>query len=320
MPYGAVSRLGDPLALDGGRINARMGLLQDLVERGQRGAVADWLEQMYRRTGEQVGIYLDELRALYPDRQRTVAYDFSGKGRAPLYGVVARSLYRRILAGEFAGRAYLPSVPQLMQTYEVSKSTACAAVALLSDLGFIRALDKKGTVLRRGGEPPPLRLERSVIDEQLILFLDALQILAIGAKRLTLAAFSALDAPGRAAVLAAWQREPQPLCLSRIVPLLLELLRRRTPHDCLKNVMEQFDELLIWGHYLRRLGYSREGLQGPEQEAARQFALLCAAWRREDAAACADAAQAILRTAYFVARKHVRSCTPTPDRLPAALD
>ncbi len=294
---------------------ARLSAFQDLIEQGRTADAEAWLVQMYRKAGRRADRYLGQVQRQCPPAGEELPYRwFSCKGRAHLYTVVARSLYRRALAGEFAEDAYLPSVPVLMQTYGVSKSTACAAVALLSDIGFVRTLDKKGSVLRQGGELPPLRLERNVIDEQLILFLDALQILAVCAKPLTLAVFSAQTAPPPP------PPAKPPASLSRIVPLLLDLLRRQAPHDCLRNVMEQFDELLIWGHYLRRIGQPGAQFQAAEREAARQYALLCAAWREQDAAACADAMQAVLRLAYLVAREHVCSCASAPERLPLALD
>ena len=175
---------------------ARLSAFQDLIEQGRTADAEAWLVQMYRKAGRRADRYLGQVQRQCPPAGEELPYRwFSCKGRAHLYTVVARSLYRRALAGEFAEDAYLPSVPVLMQTYGVSKSTACAAVALLSDIGFVRTLDKKGSVLRQGGELPPLRLERNVIDEQLILFLDALQILAVCAKPLTLAVFSAQTAP-----------------------------------------------------------------------------------------------------------------------------
>ena len=59
---------------------------------------------------------------------------------------MARDLFKRTEMGEFDSRIYLPSVPQLMQEYGISKSTASNAIALLSDIGFVRILDKKGIV------------------------------------------------------------------------------------------------------------------------------------------------------------------------------
>ena len=54
--------------------------------------------------------------------------------------------------GEFDSRIYLPSVPQLMQEYGISKSTASNAIALLSDIGFVRILDKRNRT-PEGGTP-----------------------------------------------------------------------------------------------------------------------------------------------------------------------
>ena len=66
---------------------------------------------------------------------------------------MARDLFKRTEMGEFDSRIYLPSVPQLMQEYGISKSTASNAIALLSDIGFVRILDQKMESYSRKGEP-----------------------------------------------------------------------------------------------------------------------------------------------------------------------
>lgn len=101
--------------------------------------------------GKHAADYLDMLKEKYPEVPEKDSYHwFSGKSRIPLYTVVARDLFKRTEMGEFDSRIYLPSVPQLMQEYGISKSTASNAIALLSDIGFVRILDKKESYAGRG--------------------------------------------------------------------------------------------------------------------------------------------------------------------------
>ena len=94
---------------------------------------------------------------------------FRGK-TAPLYAAVAQNLYRRALLGEFNNRTYFPSEPEIMRTYKISKSTAAKAMALLSDIGLIHTIEKKGTVLRSSEELTPVRIEQNIIADNLTLF------------------------------------------------------------------------------------------------------------------------------------------------------
>lgn len=80
-----------------------------------------------------------------------------------------------------------------MRTYKISKSTAAKAMALLSDIGLIHTIEKKGTVLRSSEEPAPVRIEQNIIADNLTLFLNVLQILAVCSQKLSFAAFSPLD-------------------------------------------------------------------------------------------------------------------------------
>ena len=56
-----------------------------------------------------------------------------------------------------------------MQEYGISKSTASNAIALLSDIGFVRILDKKGIVRRKGETLPPVRLDEKKIIDHIII-------------------------------------------------------------------------------------------------------------------------------------------------------
>ena len=57
-----------------------------------------------------------------------------------------------------------------MHTYKISKSTAAKAMALLSDIGLIHTIEKKGSVLRTSEELAPIRIEQNIIENNLNSF------------------------------------------------------------------------------------------------------------------------------------------------------
>ena len=67
------------------------------------------------------------------------------RGYDNAYEVVAARLERRIMAGEFAYHAPLPSEPALADWYGVSRTTIRSAARLLAERGFVEVRRGKGT-------------------------------------------------------------------------------------------------------------------------------------------------------------------------------
>lgn len=294
--------------------------IETLAKEGDADRLTAGLERIYRAAGRGVERVLERLEQRYPlaDGEQEVYRWFFGRARSPLYAAVARSLGRRMEAGEFRRQSYLPSVPQIMQAYGVSKSTAWNAVCLLSDTGLVVAVDKKG-VRPRGEEPlPPVRLDGGVILEHLVLFLDALQILAVSGGRLALAA---ARPPGRrvrrdcGAVGGHVGRSSAPPGGTAAAGFF----EKPRPGACLKEILGQMDALLIWGYYLKRLPRDPRA-PALEEELGRHFREAAALLRRGEAGAFAGQAQAVLRCAYRFARRQLAALVPDPARLPAALE
>ena len=61
----------------------------------------------------------------------------------PLYEQLAALLRRGIESGRFTGR--MPSEPDLVQTYGVSRGTAHRAVGILREAGYVQSSPGKGT-------------------------------------------------------------------------------------------------------------------------------------------------------------------------------
>lgn len=263
--------------------------------------------------------FFDALEQRYPDLSVTpLPAEPCEKAHHPLYTAVARRLFRRIQAGEFDGRRYIPSLPELMSEYDISQATALSAVALLSDIGVVRMHRKRGTSLAPPGSPnAPLRLSRESILEHLILFLSALQILACSAGCLSERIMSGLCEAERKEAAARLQS-----CSARgsapIIRTLLELFREHAPHDCLARYLTELDDLLIWGYYLSRA--KPDAWADAGRLAAERFAPLPGTLVRGEIAAFSEGVRELFVLIYRTAHDKLVAFGADPDRLPAPLD
>jgi GntR family transcriptional regulator len=65
-------------------------------------------------------------------------------GLTPVYLQLAQILRDRIGSGELAVGRPIPSLPQLMQQYEISRGTASRAVAVLVSEGMVQTVPGRG--------------------------------------------------------------------------------------------------------------------------------------------------------------------------------
>lgn len=319
IPYLPASQLTNPFSTSTVLAEATLLSILQPIERRDPAALMQRLDKLYSDAAGRAAIYLDGLESRYPAERPTVSYQwFCGKGHVPLYTVVARSLFKRMENGEFDACAYLPSVPTLMKTYDISKSTACNAIALLSDIGAVRVLDKKGVERRVDGALSPLRLELPVICEHLVLYLYVLQILAVCTERLSYAAAATLDARQADALVESWG-DPRNRHSVRIVQNLLEFLQSHAPFRCLRTIIQQFDDILIWGHYLNRLEPCDDEREKLEQTIQQSFLSLCDALKQNELHRFAACFQAIFQATYRHCRNQLQGYSPFAAQLPAEI-
>ena len=320
IPYLSVSDMAYPYTLTEGYACSFLLHVLSLARQKQDRALSDCLQQIYRGMGKHAADYLDMLKEKCPEVPEKDSYHwFSGKSRIPLYTVVARDLFKRTEMGEFDSRIYLPSVPQLMQEYGISKSTASNAIALLSDIGFVRILDKKGIVRRKGEPLPPVRLDEKKIIDHIIMFLDILQILAICSNRLSSAAFSSLSPSGKKEKAMLWSGYPEPGSTALIVQILLHFLKKQIPYPCLQNILDQFDDILIWGHYMDRVKTQTAESKALTREMRRLFSKLPDALLQNDEAVFTRIFSSIFIMLYQDSREQLLHGMPCTERFPAAL-
>ncbi|MDO4274233.1 MAG: GntR family transcriptional regulator [Eubacteriales bacterium] len=319
-PYIMQSRLENPFTASADFIKHNLPVIADMAQRKEREALTAKFEEMYKNAGQQAKQYLNELQKIVPTPENTVSYQwFRGKNRSPLYAAVAQNLYRRAQLGEFSNRVYFPSEPEIMRTYNISKSTASKAMALLSDIGLIHTIEKKGSVLRTSEELAPIRIEQNIIEDNLTLFLNVMQILAVCSKNLSFAAFSLLDDRELAATASEWELSPLRQRSSGIIHIITAFLKAHMPSKCLENILEQFDDALIWGHYLDRPFVIIEECVDLAQEGFEQFRLACSSLRKGNRKSAAAAVQRTFRAIFLDARLYTLICFKNPDKVPAEI-
>ncbi len=301
------------------QMRAAFHALLDALYEKDFSAAAQMLRAQYRGFMAWTERFFAALEQRYPDlRVEPLPQTPGEKTRQPLYTSVARHLYRRIQAGEFEGRRFIPSLPELMDAYGISQATALSAVALLSDIGVLQMHPKKGTSVARPGSPfAPVRLSRESILEHLILFLSALQILSCCAGCLSEALLAGLDEAERRDDAARLQS-----CAAQgsgaFIRVLLELFRRHAGEDCLARFITQLDDLLIWGHYLSR---APSGTRAKTQRlVAERFAALPGALERGELSAFSAGVGELFVLTYRSAYDDLLALGADPDRLPAPLD
>lgn len=297
--------------------------MQEMLENNKQTELFAFMELLYQKTETRITAYLSALENLYQkdnkNKIETSCQWFSGKKRAPLYAIIAHDLHKRIYLGEFKDAIYLPSIPDLMQTYNISKETACNAIALLSDLGFVLPIDKKGIVLRDGASRTSIRLAKKTIDENLILFLDVLQILAVCAKRLVYATVTAMEEEDIITITKTWEQYPAALSPAYISHILLDFLKCYIPYQCLKNILRQFDDLLIWGYYFERLEKDATQCNALRLEIQQHFSTMITTLRCRDYENFSSLFQSIFKASYHSSRNQLLIDIKYPELLPSAL-
>ena len=216
--------------------------------------------KLYRDSGERVNNYLYAL-GKYTESNSNKNEDirwFRIKGHSELYSRLAMTIVRRIIAGEFDNEQYLPSIPKLMEEYNITKNTARRAVNLLNSLGIAQTIDKKGSIITPEGDTvfkSELNWEEPVIQERLSFFLEALQILTLTARSCAASISFIPDSLGQSL-----ENRLQATPVNRTSPLSFQLLMNAfiqlLPYQSLKNIFRQLDDLLIWGHYMQAIDKS----------------------------------------------------------------
>lgn len=252
--YTPLAQVKDPPLITAVQVQRFLGAATQNIQCGDLSALQRQLGQMYRRAGAAVEQYMAALaRAVGPLPAAPVEHCwFVSKGRSELYLQVAMSLLRRIGGGEFSGQKYLPSIPQLMRTYHVTKDTASRVIAFLNRIGAVQTLNRRGTVIARGDAGYQMSdLSDPLVRRRLQLFAQALQIIAITAS----AAASEVAPYLSSHWLPRIEQRLQQGCTAHtdtaLIQVMMDCLTELSPYRALQNIYSQLNELLLWGYYLQ---------------------------------------------------------------------
>ena len=250
----------------------------------------DGAAQLYRASAERVDRYLCDLgKYASSGAQSTEEIRwFRTKERSELYSRLAMTIIRRLIAGEFDDKKYLPSIPMLMEEYGVTKNTARRAVALLNALGFAQTIDKKGTVIstdRSAQVKANFNLADPLIQERVSLCLNALQIVSLTAHS---CAASVTSVSGELALLLEHRLSSTPVdkFITLSFQLLINSFIQLMPYHSLQNIFRQLDDLILWGHYLRPID---ESYYIDYSNVAAAMSTVVAALKRQDCSSLPDA-------------------------------
>ena len=255
VPYISLPNVENPFALTPERLKNWLLHVVSLIKANQYDLFYESILSAYRDSRRRVDQYLHILEArapVLPCEEEHIDW-FHGKEHSELFSRLAMTILRRITAQEFDGRKYLPSIPKLMQEYQVTKDTASRAVALLNSLGITQTLDKKGTILSSDLNPVmngPVNWNDPAIRRRLSYFLEALQIVI-----LTIENCAAHFTPVSKDWVHTVENRLDTVFTERLSPFSVQFLMnyfiRSAPYHALQNIYRQLNELIIWGHYLQ---------------------------------------------------------------------
>ncbi|MGH3303519.1 MAG: GntR family transcriptional regulator [Streptosporangiaceae bacterium] len=69
-------------------------------------------------------------------------------GPVPPYKQIAEIIRQRIASGQYAKGARIPTESEMVETWEVARTTARRAIALLRDEGLVDTVPQRGTYVR----------------------------------------------------------------------------------------------------------------------------------------------------------------------------
>ena len=69
-------------------------------------------------------------------------------GPVPPYKQIAEIIRQRIASGQYAKGTRIPTESEMVETWEVARTTARRAIALLRDVGLVETVPQRGSYVR----------------------------------------------------------------------------------------------------------------------------------------------------------------------------
>ncbi len=240
----------------------RMYGIRDMVNSLKRNYLPEVEEKfaaMYRRAAAAVRRYEDRL----PEKgrgqrvERKVSYVWNAERRRTyLYTHIGRELIKKIGTGEYPAGSRIPSEAALAREYGVSLATVRKAAAMLNELGFAQTVNGKGTYAKLPDKGFPVHfLEKETYRQDLLLYMSALQFMAVSIGPAVLQAFDRMDLELIERRLKEKRREGE-LPIAVLTATVIE----NTPLVPMKEIFMKLERLLQRGYYLFFFRYGNRSL------------------------------------------------------------
>lgn len=218
--------------------------------------------------------------------QNTIDYHW-GKPRPGLSA--ANEIVSRIFDGQYPVNSFLPSARLLSEEFSIAPITMRRSIALLNDLGVTDSINGKGTrVLSPEEGREKIKWGDPAVRKNIMLYLQALQILALTCRPLTVNAFSLVSPQKRRRTIEEIKQREQMGYTGAANVLCVKTLVSVLNLPALKDIFDKLLSFLIWGQPLSYLkptvpvdSFTRQLISGLESENA---ALFCSALEQTIAA------------------------------------
>ncbi|QNM04772.1 GntR family transcriptional regulator [Qiania dongpingensis] len=214
---------------------------------------------MYRRAAAAVRKYEDQQpnkRAEQGVEQKASYVWNAEKRRNCLYTHIGRELIKKIGTGEYPAGSRIPSEAALVREYGVSLATVRKAAAMLNELGFAQTVNGKGTYAKLPDKGFPVHfLEKETYRQDLLLYMSALQFMAVSIGPAVLQAFDRIDLKVTERRLKEKRREGE-LPITVLTATVIENI----PLEPMKEIFMKLERLLQRGYYLFFFRYGNRSL------------------------------------------------------------
>lgn len=174
------------------------------------------------------------------------------KGRTHYCDVVAIDLICKINQGIYPVGSLLPNIAVLANVYHVSVITMRRTIALLNKLGVVKNINGVGSrVIYRGDSTMPSKFRDFMLDDNLKVFLEALQLLSITCERVLEYTFPHFTEENNAAIVEAVSLKDEKRAMVTTVSACMQAVVRCCPLEAIREIYRQITLLLLNGSVLR---------------------------------------------------------------------
>ena len=212
---------------------------------------------------EMIENYLEDMPPLPEDMTQEPFYWEPQKGRTRYCDMVAIDLICKINQGIYPVGTLLPHIAVIADTYHISEITARRTIMLMNKLGVVKTLNGIGTrVIFAGDASIPQKLQDLTLDDNMIIFLEALQFLAITGEAVMAYTFPYISEPLLEDIVHAASIPGHERSRVATVGAILQAIVRSCPLAAIREIYSKLTHLLLKGSILRLETTGNESIPG----------------------------------------------------------